>query len=107
MLKWLLVGSIRAYQSLPARFKRRCIFKETCSRYVLRHTLESGFWAGVRALRYRIGVCRPLRGAEFASDGEMMLMLADGSRAPSYEFTESAIQPYSVMRSKLFEGFSQ
>jgi putative component of membrane protein insertase Oxa1/YidC/SpoIIIJ protein YidD len=58
-MKWFLVGLIYAYRWLPDRFKRQCLFNETCSLFVARVARESGFWPGLRALRTRVSQCRP------------------------------------------------
>lgn len=58
-MKWFLLGAISFYRRLPARFKRQCLFKETCSSFVGRVTRESGFLSGWRALRTRGSQCKP------------------------------------------------
>jgi putative component of membrane protein insertase Oxa1/YidC/SpoIIIJ protein YidD len=58
-MKWFLVVCIRSYRRLPVRFKRRCLFKENCSSFVERVTLESGMWAGLKALSSRASKCQP------------------------------------------------
>jgi putative component of membrane protein insertase Oxa1/YidC/SpoIIIJ protein YidD len=78
-VKHLLRAAIRAYWALwPRRFRRGCLYRETCSRYVYRVTDEIGFVAGLRALSHRVRTCRP--GYAVSTDkGEFGLALRDGS----------------------------
>lgn len=46
---WLIV---------PNKIKGKCLFSETCSRYVFRKLDEEGFIAGVKAFKYRFKTCR-------------------------------------------------
>lgn len=46
------------WKIVPNSVKGKCLFDETCSRYVYRILNEEGFTAGVKALRYRFRVCR-------------------------------------------------
>jgi len=78
-MRWLLIAAIRLYQQTPYRHRRECIFEETCSRHVLRITRESGFIAGIRALRLRTRQCRPIRSMEFADSSCVVVALADGT----------------------------
>lgn len=58
-MKWLLLGIVHAYRHTIRRYIRRpCLFKESCSDYVLRATHETGFLGGMRALLYRFSCCR-------------------------------------------------
>ena len=58
-MKNLFLIVLTIYQfSIPKRFRRKCLFKESCSHYVYRRTKEDGFSAGISALRYRIHNCK-------------------------------------------------
>lgn len=46
---WLIV---------PNKIKGKCLFSETCSRYVYRKLNEEGFRAGIKAFNYRFKTCR-------------------------------------------------
>jgi putative component of membrane protein insertase Oxa1/YidC/SpoIIIJ protein YidD len=75
----LLRLAIRAYWiAWPARWRRACLYRESCSQHVHRVAGEEGFAAGVRALRSRIRGCRPGYGI-VRCDGRTWLALADGS----------------------------
>ncbi len=59
-MKYLILIIIHIYQIIvPKRFRGRCLFNESCSNYVYREAKEKGGKAGIIALRYRIGNCRP------------------------------------------------
>lgn len=59
-MKLILLGIIRLYWIIFPKYKRRsCVFKETCSNYVYRITIEKGFFNGLFALKKRIHQCRP------------------------------------------------
>jgi putative component of membrane protein insertase Oxa1/YidC/SpoIIIJ protein YidD len=59
-MKFVILNIIRIYQIfVPKRFHGRCLFNESCSNYVYRETKEKGSKAGIIALNYRIGNCRP------------------------------------------------
>src|SRR5260221_10985765 len=59
-MKALLLLAIRFYwRIVPESRRRRCLFRETCSRYVYRATAHVGFRAGIRALMERAAQCRP------------------------------------------------
>lgn len=59
-MKHVILIIIHIYQIIvPKRFRGRCLFNESCSNYVYRETKEKGSKAGIIALRYRIGNCRP------------------------------------------------
>ncbi len=59
-MKQLLLFSIRCYWKLiPAKYRRKCIYKHSCSQYVFSIAEQNGFFAGIKALRYRYRNCRP------------------------------------------------
>jgi hypothetical protein len=58
-MKWPLLLLIRAYwAAFPAGKRRRCIFRESCSRCVYRITQEQGLISGLTTLKYRYLNCR-------------------------------------------------
>jgi hypothetical protein len=78
-VKWLLLLAIQLYWAVwPTRWRRGCLFRESCSRHVYRRTQRSGFLEGIRALRQRYRTCRPGYGV-VTCYGESWLVLADGS----------------------------
>jgi putative component of membrane protein insertase Oxa1/YidC/SpoIIIJ protein YidD len=75
----VLLLAIRLYWAVwPDRWKRGCLYRETCSRHVYRVAEEHGLAAGLRALRTRFRTCRPGYGVVTAY-GQAWLALADGS----------------------------
>ena len=56
----LLRLAIRLYWRIwPAAWRRRCLYRESCSRHVYRIAAEAGFRPALRALRRRYRTCRP------------------------------------------------
>lgn len=59
-MKYFLIFIIKIYWKLVPSHKRRvCIFKESCSNYVNRVTMEEGFIKGIKAFRNRAKKCKP------------------------------------------------
>jgi uncharacterized protein len=59
-VRYLLVFLIITYQKVaPKRVRNRCIFKHSCSSYVLDGAREAGTVEAVRRLGYRWKSCRP------------------------------------------------
>lgn len=81
------MGIIRMYWGIvPNRVKGRCLFKETCSRYVYRAFDENGFQSGVAALKYRYRTCRtPFEILINPNTGEFQLYLCNGDVIPEAE----------------------
>lgn len=58
-MKVLLLITIRIYWIvIPLSKRKKCIFRESCSQYVHRHTSKYGLWKGLIALKYRYRNCR-------------------------------------------------
>jgi putative component of membrane protein insertase Oxa1/YidC/SpoIIIJ protein YidD len=75
----VLLLAIEAYWiACPAAWRRRCLYRESCSRHVHRVTAAEGLAAGLRALRQRFRTCRPGY-ALVTWKGRTWLSLADGS----------------------------
>ncbi len=80
-MKLLLLLVVRLYwQLVPPERRRRCIFRQSCSRFVYDATVQGGALAGLRSLRKRIRTCRP--GYTLLSapdiDGGKLAVLANG-----------------------------
>jgi len=57
-MKTILLFSIRTYWWLvPKNWRRKCLFKTSCSHYIYQKTKEKGLHAGLRALYFRIQNC--------------------------------------------------
>lgn len=75
----LLRAVVRLYWRLvPARWRRRCLFRVTCSHHVYAAAAE-GWRAGWRALWTRWRQCRGGHRLDLGPAGEWRVRLADGS----------------------------
>lgn len=94
-MRWLLVFPIRIYRRIPSRFKRRCLYRETCSLFVLRKAREGGLLAGWRAFSQRFARCRPQYSVRYdCPTRDWIVMLADGYAATSAEIGDFVVEPY-------------
>ena len=90
-MSWTLILAIRTYWAVwPARWRRSCLYRESCSRYVYRMAREEGLVGGLRALRARYRTCRPGYGI-LSRYGETWLVLADGSILSASEASLAAL----------------
>lgn len=82
------------YQSIaPVLPKRRCLFRESCSKHVARIGKERGTLAALGALWRRICQCRP--GIQYRVDpytGAPLLFLADGSNVSPDQLKSDVVQ---------------
>jgi putative component of membrane protein insertase Oxa1/YidC/SpoIIIJ protein YidD len=79
MIRHTFLHLIRLYWLLPNRYKRSCIFKETCSRYVFRKIQEGGAWAGILSFKERYHQCRSTYSIINIDEEADMIILADNS----------------------------
>jgi putative component of membrane protein insertase Oxa1/YidC/SpoIIIJ protein YidD len=77
-MRYFLLLCIRIYWLVPSQARRKCLFKESCSRYVYRITKAHGFWEGVRALKKRSGQCTHGY-AHYSIEGQEWVILKDQS----------------------------
>ena len=104
-MKRLLLWLIRAYWRLwPERWRRSCLFRETCSHHVYRVTASSGFPAGLAALWGRMRRCRPGYSVETLA-GHLVLRVKDGSILPESEVSPHLLHPYLAAAQGLEEAF--
>jgi putative component of membrane protein insertase Oxa1/YidC/SpoIIIJ protein YidD len=102
---WLLVVAIRAYSLISAHHKRRCLFRETCSLFVMRVAEEEGLLAGCRGLRQRFTRCRPQYSVFYDYMAcDWLVVLADGSTATSAEIRDFVIEPYRTVTAGFVAG---
>lgn len=94
-MKWFLIAIIKFYWIIvPENKKRTCLFKETCSRHVYRHTVEHGFFKGIKALVQRVRKCR--RGYHlYIGENGFEMRLADGSIICEEEISPIILKPIS------------
>jgi len=97
-MKWFLLGAIYIYRWVPARCKRQCLFKESCSSVVARVARESGFWSGLRVLRIRVSQCKPGYLVYFDSEAkDWQVRFENGSISPSSHVADFVLSPYRDM----------
>jgi putative component of membrane protein insertase Oxa1/YidC/SpoIIIJ protein YidD len=83
-MKKILLFIIRCYwKCVPESFRRRCIFKQSCSCYVHERTQKAGFIEGIKALRQRIKQCRPGYQLCQTETGHWFVLLNSGEVVPS------------------------
>ncbi len=110
-MKWLLLLTIRAYWVIwPTQWKRKCLFKESCSRYVYRITLTSGMTSGIKALIRRSRVCRP--GYKIhATKGNLSIQFPDGTEIPEFDIASGILylfyQAAKLLENDLNEGVKE
>lgn len=98
-MRWLLIGVIHLYRRLPPFFKRKCLFKETCSAHVLRLTRQSGFLVGLRTLKIRMMQCRPGYVVFFDPDLQHWgVRFANASVAKRDELADFVFAPVAMMQ---------
>ena len=76
-MKYIILIGIRFYWFLPQQWRKKCLYRETCSNFVYRQTKEYGFRQGVNALRRRIDTCKP-RYKLIDIDNQRILILCNG-----------------------------
>lgn len=58
-MKYFLMGLIKCYWwIIPKSKRKKCIFRESCSQYVYRITLDNGFLQGLQSFLFRYRNCR-------------------------------------------------
>lgn len=95
-MRLVLIYIIKMYWSfIPEKHRRKCLFKESCSHYVFRHTVEEGFISGLKALKTRVRKCR--KGYRIFNNGKTFeLKLADGSTISENEISSDILHPIYV-----------
>ncbi|HYC27443.1 MAG TPA: membrane protein insertion efficiency factor YidD [Chitinophagaceae bacterium] len=58
-MRLLLLFLVRCYWLIPKSYRRKCIFKESCSHFVYNTIKEQGVRKGLLAFRQRTRQCRP------------------------------------------------
>ena len=75
----VLLGIIRLYWLIPPKWRRRCIFKVSCSHYVYDQTKKNGLTGGISSLKQRMKQCKPGYGIYISDDGMEWVILHDCS----------------------------
>jgi putative component of membrane protein insertase Oxa1/YidC/SpoIIIJ protein YidD len=59
-VKYFILFTIKFYWFIiPPHKRNKCLFKESCSRFVYRNTKNLGLVEGLKALNHRIRSCKP------------------------------------------------
>lgn len=100
-----LIFIIRLYWAfIPEKNRRKCLFKESCSHYVFRHTVEQGFLSGMKALNTRVKKCR--KGYQLQHNGETFeLKLADGTVIGENEISPDILHPIYQSLNQISEQY--
>lgn len=95
-MKQLLLIIIKLYwKFIPESKRKTCLFQETCSNYVFRHTNEHGFFKGIIALKSRVKKCRS--GYEiYTGQNGFEMRLADGSIIMEKEISLNIMEPINT-----------
>lgn len=101
-MRWVLIVPIKLYRLMPVKLKRRCLFRETCSLFVMRRATEDGLWAGCHAFSERFIRCRKQYSVcyDYAAR-DWLVLLADGSAAASSEVADFILEPYRAALAKV------
>lgn len=93
-MRLLLLAAIQAYWRLvPARFRRTCLFRVSCSQHVYQAARVAGVRTALIALTDRWKLCRP--GYTIVTrEGRFQLVLCDGSVADESEIAPSLLRPF-------------
>lgn len=93
-MKWILLILIKLYwKYFPVQKRKVCLFKETCSHYVYRHTEEHGFWIGLKALVQRLKQCRNGYNIYTGENGFEMELI-DGTIVQENEISIELLKPF-------------
>lgn len=92
-MKWAFLTFIQLYwEVIPEKKRRTCLFKETCSHYVYRHTTEYGFFKGICALLVRMKKCK--KGYQlYSGQNGFEMKLVDGSIIKEEEISAIILNP--------------
>ena len=90
-MSYLMCWVIQLYWLVPKRWRRSCLFRESCSHHVYRIAREAGGRAALQALHRRYRQCRPGYGLYPTPDGGLWVVLQDGTVVGAAEMREGVI----------------
>lgn len=98
MCRGVLLSIIRLYwKCWPSKWRRRCLFRVTCSQYVFNITSEHGLIKGIKALNDRWGKCRGGYRIEMRN-GEIFVRLRDGEIVNESVIADHILESYKKRR---------
>ncbi|WP_367648144.1 membrane protein insertion efficiency factor YidD [Ruegeria arenilitoris] len=100
-VKYPIIWAILIYQRVaPTSLRERCLFKKSCSNYVLEGAREKGTFEAFRRLRERIRRCRPGYApidTSIAGHNDLFLLkLSDGSFLEEAELSERLKREFNL-----------
>lgn len=92
-MKYPIIWAILIYQRVaPTSLRERCIFKKSCSNYVLDGAREKGAFEAIKRLRERMRKCkggyRKIDTSLAKAETEPLVRLVDGSVLEWHEVSE-------------------
>jgi putative component of membrane protein insertase Oxa1/YidC/SpoIIIJ protein YidD len=101
-MKYFIILAIKLYWRLiPASKRNKCLFSESCSKYVYKQTMERGFWTGIQSFKLRYRQCRPGYRLSHVQHIGPVMHLADGSIVRENEFSSFILQSPEYEKIKL------
>lgn len=78
-MKWVIFFVINIYWiAIPKKYRKSCLFKESCSHFVFRNTMEHGWRHGLYCFLQRWKQCRPGYVIIYTQSKGVEIVLADG-----------------------------
>lgn len=107
-MKYLIIWAILLYQRVaPPSIRERCIFKVSCSNYVLEGAREVGALEALKRFRHRTKCCRPgykpINTQIADHEGLFLLRLRDGSIAEEKELSKRLRAEFGLPESEINE----
>lgn len=102
-MKYLIIWAILLYQRVaPASLRERCIYKHSCSNYVLEGARQKGVLEAFRRLGTRVRRCRPgyapIDTGVAGHDDLFLLRLRDGSVLEEADLSVRIRKEFSLTR---------
>ena len=107
-MKYLIIWAILLYQRVaPTSLRERCIFKLSCSNYVLEGARQKGAFEAVRRLGVRVRSCRPgyapIDTGVAGHDDLFLLRLCDGSVLEESDLSERIREEFGLTQREATE----
>lgn len=95
-MRLILLVIIKFYwKFIPKNKRRTCLFKESCSQYVYKTTIEHGFFKGTTALWNRQKVCRAGY-CVYQTNNGFEMKLIDGSIISEKEISAKILERINI-----------
>jgi len=97
-MKWIVLCLIRVYWILPTKYRRKCIFKESCSHFVYRSAKENGFRKGISCFLKRRTQCRTGYQIYYGYSTSIEIKLFDGTYITENELSETMLKEITALK---------